>query len=65
MNPEKQIKRDWDAGLFEILPNSEMKRYREYAKAQAKDEQLTLRMNRRDSAGPKPVVAKKSIHTKP
>ena len=56
---EKQIAKDLDAGRFETLPESEMTRYREYARANAKDRHLTIRLNGRDLAGLKAIAIKK------
>jgi len=56
---EKQINQDLDAGNFETLPEREMKRYREYARSQAKDKHLTLRINGRDLNGLKAIAVKR------
>jgi predicted DNA binding CopG/RHH family protein len=41
---EKQIQKDFREGKFEILPDSEMEAYSTYAKAQAKDAKVTIRL---------------------
>lgn len=56
---EKEIKDAFKKGVVEFLPKSENKKYQEWAKAQAKDTLISLRINGQDLNALKAKAAKK------
>jgi predicted DNA binding CopG/RHH family protein len=56
---EKEIREAFKKGNVEYLPKSENKKYQEWAKAQAKDKLISLRINSFDLEALKKRAAKK------